>query len=98
MPVSSEYSKILVMLRHGDHFTTSSGAGRHPMKDPSPKSWQDSTNNVTQARLSANSPVRTAPQTSKDGSDPEHPKYSPIQPLRSMEEVHIVEAAQTGQR
>jgi hypothetical protein len=95
MPVSSESSKILVILRHDDHFTTSSGRWSVTlMKGPSTKSWQDRTNNVTEERLPTNPPVRMTPQTSEDDSDLAHPKDSLIQPPGSTGEVRIVEAAQ----
>jgi hypothetical protein len=63
------------------------------MKDSSTTPWQHGTDNVTEAILSTNSPIRMVPQTSEGGWNLEHLKYSPIQPPSSTGEIHIVEAA-----
>jgi hypothetical protein len=95
MPVSSGSSKTLVILRHGDHFTTSSGRWSVIlMRDPSPKSRQYRTTTDTKLGPSKISPGSMAPPPGNEKTNLDDYEDSPIQQHCPTEDARISEAIQ----
>jgi hypothetical protein len=95
MPVSSDSSKTLVVLRHGDHFTTPSGRWSVTlMRHPSSESRQDTTMTEIKPRPSKISPTSTAPPPRNENTNPDNYEDGLLQQHGPREDAKVLGAMQ----